>query len=200
MGRGTKIAYALIMIMTVLLVGAGCASSGGDRGSAAAAPAAPAAPAKKAFTPPAFDATEFKSEEHSFSVHYPSDYATETPQAPTGVLTAASPSMVPRIDVTVVPDPGTATLEEAGALVASNLGTVGGGEAKVTSSKETTLQDGVTEAQEFVVEWAFQGFPLQSVVLNVTSDGNIVNVMATGMAGGDTAELSEIAYTLYFND
>lgn len=200
MDRGSKNVCVLILLVAVVFVGAGCASSGADRSGADATPAAPAAPAKKAFTPPSYDATEFTSDEYSFSVHYPSDYATEPPQGPTGVLTAASPSMVPRIDVNVLPGPAAGTLDEAGALVADNLGTIGGGEAKVTSSKETMLQDGVTVAQEFVVEWSFQGFPLQSLVINASSGGHVINVMATGMQGGDVAELEEIAYTLYLND
>ncbi len=29
-----------------------------------------------------------------------------------------------------------------------------GGEAKIESARETTLQDGVTEAMEFIVEWS----------------------------------------------
>ncbi len=202
MERKGMILCALVLPLTVSLLGVGCASTGADRSAdaAPAAAAAPAAPAKKAFTPPSYDATEFKSDEYSFSVHYPSDFATETPQGATGVLTAASPSMVPRLDVNVLPDPGAASLDAAGQQISDNLSTLGGGEATVTASKETTLQDGVTKAQEFLVEWSFQGFPLQSLVINAPSGGNLVNVMATGMQGGDTAPLEEIVYTLYFHD
>ena len=71
----------------------------------------------------------------------------------------------------------------------------------MTASKTVTLSDEVTEAMEFTMEWSFQGFPLQSLVLGAPSaDGaSIVSVMVTGMQGGDLAELANVAYTLYFD-
>jgi len=43
-----------------------------------------------------------------------------------------------------------------------------GGEAKIESARETTLQDGVTEAMEFIVEWSLQGFPIKTLTLFVS--------------------------------
>ena len=40
-----------------------------------------------------------------------------------------------------------------------------GGEAKIESARETTLQDGVTEAMEFIVEWSVQAIPAKSLAL-----------------------------------
>ena len=53
---------------------------------------------------------------------------------------------------------------------------------------------------EMTVDWAFQGFPLQSSVLATVRGGSLVAVMVTGMQGGDVAQLSDIAYTLYVDE
>ena len=49
-----------------------------------------------------------------------------------------------------------------------------------------------------VVEWSFQGFPLESIVLLAPLGDDALNVTVTGMAGGDHDELRGIAYTLYY--
>ena len=187
------VALSSLLLLTLL---AGCASGGGGDVTAPAA-AEPPMPAKKPFVAPDFEATEWKSEELGFSVHYPSDFA-EQPPNPGGLFTAASPAQVPRIDVLASPSPPDTSIDGVAAGVESALSALGGGEASVTNKKEVKLQDGVTDAMELVVEWTFQGFPLQSLVLGTVTGDQLVNVMVTGMQGGDMAELSEIAYTLYF--
>jgi hypothetical protein len=176
----------------------GCASTGGG-GGAASDVSAPAAPAKKAFQPPSFESTEFVSEEYGFRLHYPADFTVEETQAPSGLLTAASPSMVPRLDVNVSPQEGEASLEQAAAAVEAQMAQLGGGEAKVTGSEVITLQDGVTKAMRFDVDWSFQGFPLSSVVVLVANKGSLVNVTVTGMQGGEVADLHAISDTLYID-
>ena len=189
----------IVLLIATLLPLFGCASRGGD----VAAPASAAAdvPSKKPFTPPAFDATKWSSEEYGFSVHYPSDFA-EQPAQDGGLFSAASPAQVPRIDLIAIPAAEIAggSIDEIGDGVAAQLAELGGGEASVTSSKEVKLQDGVTDALEFVADWTFQGFPLQSVVVGTDVKDQWIAVLVTGLQGGDLEELSEIAYTLYFED
>lgn len=178
-----------VLCLLVAAFGLSCASTRGT---------APTQPQKQPFQPPSFEATAYASEEYGFSVHYPSDFA-ETEGG--GLMSAASPSMVPRVDVGVSDVPEDASLEAMGEQVAAALGSLGGGEAEVVSSKETTLQDGVTPAQEFVVDWSFQGFPIKSIVLTAVQGGRLFNVtVTTGTAFWDEAveQLTEIAYTLYF--
>lgn len=185
-----------LALFAVLL--GGCASAGGP--DVTPASAEPPAPVKQPFQAPSYEATAWHSDELGFSVHYPSDFREEPGQ---GVLTVSSPAMAPRMDVSIVPagTDGNVTLEAVGEQIASSFKQIGGGEANVTEAKETKLQDGVTDAMEFVVDWQFQGaIPLQSVVLMAPAkDGNLVNVTVTNMAGGDLEQLREIAYTLYFD-
>lgn len=189
--------FLLVLAGLAVLLG-GCASAGGP--DMPTAPAEPPPPAKKAFQPPAYDATAWRHEELGFSVHYPSDFQEEPGQ---GLLTVASPAMAPRMDVSIIPaaDAADSSLEAVGEQIVASLKQIGGGEATLTESKETMLQDGVTGAMELVVDWQFQGaIPLQSVVLLApVKDGSTLNVTVTNMAGGDLDELREMAYTLYFD-
>ncbi len=196
MNRSTTGRLALGLSLALVLLLTGCASSTG--GGAADVPREPPAPVKKPFTPPAFASTEWKSAEHGFLVHYPSDFEVQPAQGPAGVFTAASPMMAPRLDINVLPVVPGLTLEAAGELVKAQLGQLGGGEAKLASSTATKLQDGVSPAMEFVVEWTFQGFPLNSVVVLAPQGDKSVNLTVTGMQGGDLQQLRDIAYTLYF--
>ena len=78
---------------------------------------------------------------------------------------------------------------------------MGGGEAEIESARETTLQDGVTEAMEFIVEWSLQGFAIKTLTLFVSRGPQTVQVQVTwAPALGDRASLNvdEIAYSLYF--
>lgn len=192
-----RFVFALAIVALAAGVAAGCASARGA--DADVTPAVPPAPAKKPFTAPTFASKEWRSEEHGFLVHYPSDFEEQEAQGPTGVLTAASPMMAPRLDVNVspVPDP-VPSLEEVATQTQQTFATLGGGEAKVTSSQMTKLQDGLTPAMELVVEWTFQGFPLQTVALQAIHGDEMVNVTVTGLQGGAIEELRNIAYTLYF--
>lgn len=187
----------LVLAALALALG-GCASAGGPDVPAAAPEPPP--PAKQPFEPPSYDATAWHHDELGFSVHYPSDFQEQTGE---GVLTVASPAMAPRMDVSIIPaGEGLSTdLEVVGERLVAGFKEIGGGEATVTEAKETTLQDGVSPAMEFVVDWQFQGaIPLQSVVLMAPAkDGGAVNVTVTNMAGGDLDELREMAYTLYFD-
>ncbi len=190
----------LVLLLVCAAFVVGCASGGSGSAPAVGGDAAPAAPAKKAFEPPAWESKVFENAEHAFSVHYPSDFA-ESPPTNGGLFSAASPSQVPRLDVLVLPVPPSTPLDQIGAALADNMKQVGGGEAEVTSSKATTLQDGVTEGMEFTLSWTFQGFPLDSIILGAPSPtGNgIIGVMVTGMQGGDMEQLRDIASTLYFD-
>lgn len=186
---------SLVLLLCLCALVVGCASGG-----AVDAPAAPAAPAKTPFVAPEWESQSFDSEDHGFSVHFPADFS-ETPATGGGLFSAASPNMVPRLDLNILPMAPTSSIEEVGASLEAAMAEVGGGEAKVTASKAVTLRDDVTEGMEFTLEWTFQGFPLQSLVLGAPSaDGaSIVSVMVTGMQGADMAELADIAYTLYFD-
>jgi hypothetical protein len=187
------------LAVIVALPLAGCASGGAAGPGDVAAPAAPAAPAKKPFEPPAWESAVYQNDELGFSVHYPTDYAEQPPQGE-GLFTAASAMQVPRIDVNRGAAPaGPVSPEEVAAGVAESLGQVGGGEATVKEAREVTLRDGVTTGVESVIDWSFQGFPLQSLVLGVVQGDSLITVMVTGMQGGEVSELSDIAYTLYFD-
>jgi hypothetical protein len=190
------------VLATVALGLAGCASAGGgapEAASAADVAPEPAAPVRKAFVPPTWPAKSYDDEQHGFSVHYPADF--EQQPAQEGVLfTAASPMQAPRLDVTSGPVPGDGSLDAIAADLERNFAALGGGEAKVTAKKETVLRDEVTPAKELTLEWAFQGFPLQSSVVAVERAGALISVTVTGMQGTDIAELSDIAYTLHFDD
>ncbi len=191
------------MRVTVALLAAtgfvACASTGS--GGAADRSAAAEAPVKTPFQAPEWESTEFVDADYGFRLHYPSDFTTEEAQAPAGRLTAASPMMAPRVDVNVTPYSGDSSLEEAAAATEAQMAQLGGGEAKVIAQEVITLKDDVTKGFEYVVEWTFQGFPLQSIVLLVpsTSGEELINVTATGMAGNELAELRNIAYTLYLD-
>lgn len=176
----------------IVLALVGCATGGAER----TAPTTPDVATKKPFEAPAWESTKWHSEEHGFSIHYPSDYQE---QAENSLFTAASPAMVPRVDVNVGPVAAT-DAEGLGAAVAEGFKALGGGEATITSSKAVTLQDGVTAATELVLDWSFQGFPLTSVVLLAENGDGMINVTVTGGQGEDTGPLSEIAYTLYLDD
>jgi hypothetical protein len=206
MNRSTLRTLAVAVQVAFLVASViGCASGGASPGASTDASAgtagdvaaAPAAPAKKPFEPPAWPAAVYTNEELGFSVHYPADFEQQPAQGG-GLFTAASPMMVPRIDVNRADAPPDTTLAAGLAALAEGLGQTGGGEATVKESRETKLRDEVTPAIEGVVEWSFQGFPLQSFVVGTIQDGSMVTVTVTGMQGGDVAELSEIAYTLYF--
>ncbi|HVS64213.1 MAG TPA: hypothetical protein VMT85_12005 [Thermoanaerobaculia bacterium] len=185
-------------ILGALLL-AGCASGGAAAGAPAdVPPAAPAAPAKKPFEPPAWEASVYQNEELGFSVHYPTDFAEQPPQDGS-LFTAASPMQVPRLDVSRSPAGPDVALEDVLPALAESLGQLGGGEATVKESRETKLRDEVTPAIEAVIDWSFQGFPLQSFVLGTIQGDSVITVMVTGMQGGEVAELSDIAYTLYFD-
>ena len=183
-------------ILGALLL-SGCASGGSAAGAPADVPAAPAAPAKKPFESPAWEASVYENEELGFSVHYPTDFAEQPPQDG-GLFTAASPMQVPRLDVNRSPAGPDVALEDVLPALAENLGELSGGEATVKESRETKLRDEVTPAIEAVIDWSFQGFPLQSFVLGTIQHDSVITVMVTGMQGGEVAELSDIAYTLYF--
>lgn len=181
---------SVFLALVAALAFVGCGSSGGG------ADLEPPAPVKKPFQPPTFDAAVFEHEAPAFTVHYPSDFQQQ--EAPDSLFTAASPAMVPRIDISLDTESEYDSPEELGSAVADVFAELGGGDATARSVERVTLQDGVTSAAEVVVDWSFQGFPLSSVVLlTPTSDGT-VNVTVTGMEGGELDELREIAYTLYF--
>jgi len=151
---------------------------------------------KKAFVAPEWDSTEFRHEDGVFFVHYPSDFQEQPPQGPGAVLSVASPSMVPRVDVTTIPNIGDASIDQVAEQLEANLAQVGGGEATVTTMEMVKLRDGVTDAMKFLADWSFQGFPLNSVVLVAPAADYHVNVMVTGMDGGDQEQLEDIAFTL----
>ena len=190
-GRWTR-SLLTLALMSALATGA-CTSAGGG---AADAPSKPAAAEKKAFVAPEWESTEWRSEDGKFFLHYPSEFQEQPAQGPGALFTVASPSMVPRVDVAKIEDAGSSTMEEIGASLAANMAQLGGGEAEIATSEKVTLRDGVTEAIRYHLDWTFQGFPLDSVVLVVPVDAYHVSLLVTGMDGGDTAELDDIAYTL----
>ena len=182
------------LVLAALLAGfalGACASGGGSADSPAAAPA----PVKKAFVAPEWDSTEFRSEDGVFFVHYPSDFQEQPAQAG-GVLSVASPSLVPRVDVSTLDGVQDSSIEEVGAGLIETMKQLGGGEAEITASQMVKLSDEVTDAMRFDVNWSFQGFPLTSVVLVVPTETYAINLLVTGMDGGDLAELEGIANTL----
>ncbi|HVS13195.1 MAG TPA: hypothetical protein VMV46_04680 [Thermoanaerobaculia bacterium] len=189
-----------LLAVVVALPLAACVSSGAAPRPGDVPPAAaPAAPAKRPFEPPPWEAAVYENQEHGFSVHYPLDFGEQPPQGE-GLFTAASAMQVPRIDVNRTAAPaGPVAPEEVAEGMAASLSQVGGGEATVREAREVTLRDGVTPGVESVVEWSFQGFPLQSFVLGVVQGDALITVMVTGMQGGEVTELSDIAYTLYFD-
>ena len=188
--------WSVVAGLCCLLV-VGCTSSGGATAPSAAATdvAAAPAPAKKPFVAPDWESEQYQNPDYGFSVHYPVDFQ-EQPVQDGGLFSAASPQQVPRMDINLVPSSG-ASIDEIGAQLVQAMETLGGGEAQVTSSKMTKLADEVTEAMEWVMEWTFQGFPLQSYVLGTEVESQVVTVMVTGMQGGDVSDLSRIARTLH---
>ncbi len=187
---------ALITLAACLIV-VGCASGGTDVSTPV--PAAPP-PAKKAFEPPSFDSKVYENTEVGFSVHYPADFVEDDPQG--GLFTVASPQQVPRLDIAVLPTTGGGSLEDFGEQVAAVYAQLGGGEAKIESANEVTLQDGVTGAYEFIVDWSFQGFPIKSLALYAAKGTQTVQISVTWAdAFGDRASqnVDEIAYSLYFD-
>lgn len=181
------------------LVACRSAAPGGETASSRDIEVVPAPPARTPFVPPTWEAKKYTNDEHRFSVHYPADFAEQPAQE--GVLfTAASPMQAPRLDITTGPLPSDGTLDAIAADLERSFAALGGGEAKVTAKKETRLRDEVTPARELTLEWAFQGFPLQSSVVAVERDGKLISVTVTGMQGTDISELSDIAYTLYLDD
>jgi hypothetical protein len=191
------------LIFATAIPGLVACRSAAPGGETAAAPrdieVVPAPPARAPFVPPTWEAKKYTNEEHRFSVHYPADFEVQ-PVQDGALFTAASPMQAPRLDITKGPLPSDGTLDTMAADVERNFAAIGGGEAKVTAKKETRLRDEVTPARELTVEWAFQGFPLQTSVVAVERDGMLITVTVTGMQGTDISELSDIAYTLYFDD
>jgi hypothetical protein len=190
-----------VLLISAAVVGlAGCTSAGSaDAPAAPAADVAPAPPPRKPFVPPTWTAKKYMNEQYGFSVHYPADFA-EQPVQPGGLFTAASPMQAPRLDITALPDQGVSSIDAVATGLETTLATVGGGEAKVTDKKEVKLRDEVTPAMELTVAWTFQGIPLLSSVVAAVRDGDLISVMVTGMDGTAITELSDIAYTLYFDE
>ena len=179
---------------------AGCASAGaGDAPAAPAADTAPAPPPRKPFVAPTWAAKKYANEQFGFSLHYPADFEEQPVQAG-GLFTAASPMQAPRLDVTASPPPGDGSMDAIAASIETTLKTVGGGEAKVTEKKDVKLRDESTPAMELAAEWTFQGIPLLSSVVATVRDGQLISVMVTGMQGTTITDLSDIAYTLYFDE
>jgi hypothetical protein len=198
--RSLRWFLAAVLVVAAVSVLAGCASAGsGDAPATAAADVPPAAPPRKPFVPPAWEAKEYANEQYGFSVHYPADFEEQAVQAG-GLFTAASPMQAPRLDVTASPPPGDGSVDAVAASIEATLKTVGGGEAKVTEKKAVKLRDEATPAMEFAAEWTFQGIPLLSSAVATVRDGELITVMVTGMQGTAITELSDIAYTLYFDE
>ncbi len=183
----------LTLILMVVVI-----SAMGLTGCASTEPmdVAPPAPVKMAFVPPTWESTEYRSEDGAFFVHYPSDFEMQPLQGDLSRLSVASPSLVPRVDVTVITEIADPAIDAVGASIAAGMAQLGGGTAEIASSEMVTLRDGVTEAMKFALDWTFQGFPLSSVVLVAPAADYHVNVMVTGMDGGDMAQLEDIAFTL----
>ena len=183
--------------LAACLIVVGCASGGADVSTPA--PAAPP-PAKKPFEAPSFESSVYENAEVGFSVHYPADFAEEDPQG--GLFNAVSPQQLPRVGIELLPTTGDGSLETFGEQVAAGYSQLGGGEAKIESAREVTLQDGVTEALEFIVDWSFQGFPIKSLALYAVKGTQTVQISVTWAdAFGDRASqnVDEIAYSLYFD-
>ena len=166
--------------------------------------------AQQPFQPPSFEAKVYENAELGFSVHYPADFLEQ--DMPPGVLDeplpeaavlflATSPQGLPNVGILLHPGAEAVSLEAFGEQVAAVYAQIGGGEAKIESARETTLQDGVTEAIEFVVEFSFQGFPAKALTLFVSRGTQTVQVTVAWMdAMGDRAsqKVDEIAYSLNF--
>lgn len=187
--------YSLLLLLVLALapIASGCASSGGGD-------TAPATPAKAPFTPPAFESTAYRNTELGFSVHYPVDFTVQ--DSPGALLSVASPQQVPRVDVNAIPSVGDATLETVGQGVAAGFTQIGGSEATLVESKEVILQDGVTRAMEFIVDWAFQGFPIRTLALVAPAGDQAVQVSVTwadALGDRETSNVDAIAYSLYFD-
>ena len=115
---------------------------------------------------------------------------------------AASPQRIPNIVILrykmVVGFSLKAFGEQLEAIYAQSPG---GGEAKIESARETTLQDGVTKAMEFLVQFSLVGVAFRPLTLFVQRGPQTVQVAVTWMdAVGDRASLKvdEIVYSLYF--
>ena len=192
--------FAAWLAVAAVSVLAGCASAGGgDAPAAPAADAPPAPPPRKPFVAPTWEAKKYANEQYGFSVHYPADFEEQPVQAG-GVFTAASPMQAPRLDITAAPAGGEVSLDVVASGIETSLSTIGGGQAKVTDKKAVKLRDEVTPAMEFTVNWTFQGIPLLSTAVATVRDGDLISVMVTGMEGTTITDLSDIAYTLYFDE
>ena len=198
MSRSPRLSPLASMIaLAACLIVVGCASGGAD---VSAPVAAAPEPAKNPFEAPSFESKVYENAELGFSVHYPADFVEE--EALGGLFTVVSPQQVPRLDIAVLPATGDASLETTGEQVAAGYAQLGGGEATIESARVVTLQDGVTEALEFIVSWSFQGFPIKSLALYAAKGTQTVQVSVTWAdAFGDRASqnVDEIAYSLYFD-
>ena len=78
---------------------------------------------------------------------------------------------------------------------------VAGGEVKVKPARETTLQDGVTEAVEFTSDVSVLGFPVKTVTLFVPRGPQTVMVAVAWMdvvGLRASQKVDEIIDSLYF--
>ena len=160
------------------------------------------------FQPPAFEAKVYENAELGFSVYYPADFLEQDmpPGSNLGpgavLLVAASPQVMPTVTIVLHRTGGKLSLEALGGQLAAVYSQIpGGGEAKIESARQTTLQDGVTEAMEFLIEVSVEAIPLKTLTLFVPRGPQTVQVAVTWVdAIGDRASLNvgEIVYSLNF--
>ena len=118
------------------------------------------------------------------------------------LFVAASAQQLPSVSVFQLPTPEGVSVDAFGEQVAIAIAQmVGVGEAKIESAKETTLQDDVTEAMEFVVAMSAGGFELKNLSLFVPRGPQTVLVSviwADAMGDRATQKVDDIAYSLKF--
>ena len=160
------------------------------------------------------DSSQAKVFEHAglgLSLNYPAAFieqdttsaaALGLPEQMQMLFVAASPQQLPSVSVFQLPTPEGVSVEAFGEQVAIAIAQmVGVGEAKIESAKETTLQDDVTEAMEFVVAMSAGGFELKNLSLFVPRGPQTVLVSVIWAdAMGDRASqgVDDIAYSLSF--
>ncbi len=157
---------------------------------------------------PSFESKTYEHSELGFTVHYPATFIEG--EAPSGDLPdiglpesevlflANSPQLLPNVAILV--HPGSVSLESVGDIEAV-YAALSGGEVKTESARETTLEDGVTEALETVVAYTVQGFPVKSLSLFASRGAQTVQVQVTWtdpMGDRASQKVDEIAYSLSF--
>lgn len=133
--------------------------------------------------------------ELGFSLSYCEELVPEESQEGDVLFAAASPHLLPRVDVFQIDLARETPLVEVVSRVERLLERFGEGRARVAAIKEIRLQDGVTPGWEVVTDWSYHGLPLRSLLVTTAGPGRDVQVQVTHW-GSLTRDSLRTAYSL----